>query len=151
MEVRDPQVLALIDALTRELAGGGYTACQTFGYSPAELERADVHLVGARVAGQLVGIGGVELQDGGVGELERFFVLPEHRGTGVADALLDALVDHAAVHGAAVLRLETGDEQQAAIAFYRRRGFAEIPRFGPYVNSETSVCMQRDRGLDGAC
>jgi putative acetyltransferase len=30
------------------------------------------------------------------------------------------------------------------MAFYRRHGFAEVPRFGPYVDSATSVCMQRD-------
>jgi putative acetyltransferase len=41
------------------------------------------------------------------------------------------------------VRLETGDKQRAAIAFYRRRGFVEIPRFGPYIASQTSVCMQR--------
>ncbi len=36
-----------------------------------------------------------------------------------------------------------GDKQHAAQAFYRRHGFAQVPRFGPYVNSETSVCLQR--------
>ena len=43
----------------------------------------------------------------------------------------------------AFCQLETGNQQKAAIAFYRRHGFAEVPRFGPYVDSETSVCMQR--------
>ena len=42
-----------------------------------------------------------------------------------------------------MLLLETGDKQRAAMAFYRRNGFREIPRYGPYVNSATSVCMQR--------
>jgi len=48
VRVGDPQVPGLIDALTRERAGGGYTVAQTFGYSPADLERADVHLFGWR-------------------------------------------------------------------------------------------------------
>jgi putative acetyltransferase len=43
-----------------------------------------------------------------------------------------------------VLQLETGDKQHAAVGFYRRHGFAEVPRFPPYVDSATSVCMRRD-------
>ncbi len=141
--VRDPRVSVLLAALTRELAEAGYSPQQTFGYSAEQLERAGVHLVGATVAAALVGVGGVELHSDGVGELKRFFVLREHRGTGVADALLESLLGHAARRQARVLRLETGDKQQAAIAFYRRHGFREIPRFGPYLDSATSVCMER--------
>ncbi|MGH2873051.1 MAG: GNAT family N-acetyltransferase [Solirubrobacteraceae bacterium] len=143
VDVSDPRVVALLDALTSEIAGEGYTAQQTFGYTVEQLQGAHVYLVGARVEGRLVGMGGLELQTERVGELKRFFVAPEHRGTGVADAILNALADHAQARGLEVLRLETGDKQQAAIAFYRRHGFADIPRFGPYVASDTSVCMQR--------
>lgn len=142
VHARDPRVVALLEQLTSELALAGYTPDQTFGYSLEQLERTNVHLVGVAVAGELVGVGGLELQ-GKVGELKRFFVAPAHRGTGVADALIGALVQFAADHDVEVLRLETGDKQAAAIAFYRRHGFAEIPRFGPYVSSETSVCMER--------
>jgi putative acetyltransferase len=142
VEPRDTRVTALLDELTSELALGGYTADQTFGYSIEQLEQTDVHLVGVAVAGQLVGVGGLELQ-GKVGELKRFFVAPKHRGAGVADAILAALLEIALARDVEVVRLETGDKQRAAIAFYRRHGFAEISRFGPYVNSETSVCMER--------
>jgi putative acetyltransferase len=137
-----PDVVTLLDALTSEIAVEGYTAEQTFGYTAEELQSANVYLVGARVDGRLVGLGGLELQEDGVGELKRFFVTPEYRGTGVADAVLGALLDYARAHALDVVRLETGDKQRAAIAFYRRCGFVEIPRFGPYVASRTSVCMQ---------
>lgn len=135
-------MLDLLEALTRELSESGYTPEQSFGYSADQLEQAQVHLIDAVVQGHLVGLGGVEL-DEGIGELKRFYVAPTHRGTGVADALLDALIEHAASQGAELLRLETGDRQHAAIAFYRRHGFCDIPRYGPYVESATSVCMQR--------
>ncbi|MDQ6616308.1 MAG: GNAT family N-acetyltransferase [Actinomycetota bacterium] len=144
VQARDPGVLALLDALTSELALAGYSADQTFGYSLQQLEQGRVHLVGARVGGQLVAVGGVELHADGSGELKRFYVVPHHRGTGVADAVIAALVAHARQRRTEVLRLETGDKQQAAISFYRRHGFVEIPRFGAYVNSATSVCMKRD-------
>jgi putative acetyltransferase len=142
VELSDPRVLALIGELTSELALSGYTADQTFGYSVEQLELSGVHLVGVAVEGELVGVGGLELQ-GEVGELKRFFVVPAHRGSGVADAILAGLLEIARDHDVEVVRLETGDKQGAAIAFYRRHGFAEIPRFGPYVNSATSVCMER--------
>jgi putative acetyltransferase len=140
---RDPEVNHLLDALTAELATGGYTAEQTFGYSVEQLEQSDVHLVAARVSGRVVGVGGIELQEPGVAELKRFFVTPGERGSGVADAIMASLVSHAVVNGVRVLRLETGDRQQAARAFYRRHGFVDVPRFGPYAFSETSVCMER--------
>lgn len=143
VRVSDPQVMSLIGALTRELADGGYTAAQTFGYSPSQLDRSDVHLVAARVAGELVGVGGVELQEDGIAELKRFYVTPAHRGTGISQAVLAELVNYAGRHGVEVLQLETGSRQWAAIAFYRRQGFVEVPRFGPYLESETSVCMSR--------
>jgi putative acetyltransferase len=72
------------------------------------------------------------------------YVVPGRRGTGAADALMASLVEHAREHGVRVLQLETGDKQHAAVGFYRRHGFAEVPRFPPYVDSATSVCMRRD-------
>jgi hypothetical protein len=74
--VSEPQVVALLDTLTSELAGEGYTAEQTFGYTADQLQLANVYMVGARVDGKLVGIGGLELQERGAGELKRFFVSP---------------------------------------------------------------------------
>ena len=141
--VRDPAVAGLIEALTVELADGGYTDEESFGYSAEQLEASGVHLVGAWVDGLLVGIGGVELQVGGFAELKRFYVDPAHRGQRVADTMIEALVEHARAGGATTLRLETGDKQHAAMGFYARHGFTVVPRFGPYVDSATSVCMQR--------
>jgi len=143
VSARDSEVTALLDALTSELALSGYAATETFGYSVEQLESSQVYLVGARAAGLLVGLGGVELQDVGIGELKRFFVLPEYRSTGVADALITTLIEYATDHGIDVLRLETGDKQQSAIAFYRRHGFVAVPCFGPYLQSATSLCMER--------
>lgn len=140
---RDPEAGLLMAALTADLASEGYLPEETFGYSVEQLETKGVHLVGVRVDGVLVGIGGLERHGDGVAELKRFFVAPPHRGTGVADAVLTTLLDHARAQGVAVVRLETGDKQLAAMGFYRRHGFAEVPRFPPYEHSTTSVCMQR--------
>lgn len=143
VSARDLEVQALLGLLTAELAAAGYTADQTFGYSTEQIEQSGVHLVGARVGDALVGVGGLELQGDGFGELKRFFVGPGWRGRGVADALMAALLAHAATCRVRVLRLETGDRQAAALAFYRRHGFTRVARFPPYESSETSVCLQR--------
>lgn len=45
VSIRD--VLPLVDALTAELAGGGYDESEMFGYSAEKLEKNGVHLVGA--------------------------------------------------------------------------------------------------------
>ena len=142
VSAREPEVAGLLAALTAELAGAGYTPEQTFGYSVAQLERSGVRLVGARVGGVLAGVGGVELQGGAVAELKRFYVAPEWRGRGVVDAVMAAVLDIARVAGVRQVRLETGDRQIAAMRMYRRHGFAVIPRFAPYLASETSVCME---------
>ena len=147
VSVRDPAVATLIDALTVELADSGYSDEETFGYSLDQLEASGVHLVGAYLDGTLVGIGGVEIQGGGFAELKRFYVGPAHRGQGAADALIGALVEHARSRSATTVRLETGDKQHAAMRFYSRHGFEVVPRFGPYVDSATSVCMQREISL----
>lgn len=141
--MRADGVAALIEALTVELAGAGYTDEETFGYSADQLEESGVHLVGARLDDVLVGIGGVEVQQDGYAELKRMYVDPGCRGRGVADAIMSALVEHAVAHGTSTLRLETGDKQHAAIGFYARHGFVVVDRFPPYVDSATSVCMAR--------
>ena len=143
VSARDPEVGALMVALTVDLA-------------TLDIFRADVRVLSraARCEGcpprrgagrrSLAGIGGIELQGGGVAELKRFYVVPASRGTGIADAVIAALLDHATSQGVTTVRLETGDKQYAAIGFYRRHGSVEVPRFAPYEDSATSVCMQRD-------
>ena len=142
-EVAAREVLPLLDALTAELACGGYGADETFGYSVEQLEAGGVHLVGADADGEIVGIGGVEFGTDGTAELKRFYVVPAHRGDGTAAAIMAALLEHTAAAGVHTVRLETGDKQHAAIRFYTRHGFEVVDRFGPYVDSATSVCMAR--------
>ena len=41
------------------------------------------------------------------------------------------------------VRLETGVHQDEALRLYRSSGFGEIPRYGPYVDDELSVCFEK--------
>ncbi len=55
--------------------------------------------------------------------LDDLFVLREHRGRGVAGALVDAALTHPAVAGASMQLLLTAD----AHALYARHGFRALP------------------------
>ena len=44
--------------------------------------------------------------------------------------------------------LETGVRSPDALALYRRAGYREIEKFGPYVESTISVCMGKDPRVD---
>ena len=37
--------------------------------------------------------------------------------------------------------LATGQPQQAALAFYRRHGYTDVPAFGYYAGSDQVVCL----------
>ncbi|WP_317230991.1 GNAT family N-acetyltransferase [Clavibacter sp. MX14-G9D] len=102
-------------------------------------------LVARDATGAPVGCGGIRLlgeRSPGVpwAELKRMYVVPSARGTGVATALLRALEAAARDLGVVDLVLETGSEQPDAMRFYHREGWAEIPRFGAYADSEGSRC-----------
>ena len=77
------------------------------------------------------------------GEVKRMYVLPEARGRRIGQRILDRLEAEARALGLARLLLETGDRQGEALALYHRVGFARIDRFGQYVDSPLSVCMEK--------
>lgn len=90
-----------------------------------------------------VGCGGLRAVDAEHGEIKRMFVVPGHRGSGVSSALLRRLEQEARRRGWHRLVLETGTKQLAAVRFYEREGYASIPRFGYYVDSEWSLCYEK--------
>ncbi|MFC4144768.1 GNAT family N-acetyltransferase [Micromonospora mangrovi] len=76
-------------------------------------------------------------------ELKRMYVVPEHRGHGVADALLTAAEDAAARLGAARIVLQTGDRQPDAVRRYEQAGYHRLPVFPPYDGLPWSLCFAR--------
>jgi GNAT superfamily N-acetyltransferase len=93
--------------------------------------------------GTPLGCGGLRRLDATSGEVKRMYVVPAARGTGVSAAVLAALEAHARSVGWTRLRLETGNAQQDAVAFYTKHGYRAIPRFGHYADESTSLCFER--------
>ena len=101
-----------------------------------------VTLFVAREAGAVLGCGACRLEGDGSAEVKSMFVLPEARGRGIGRALLAAIED--ALRGrVAMLRLETGIKQDAAIKLYESAGFRRRGPFGSYRDDPLSVFMEK--------
>ncbi|HEY5199094.1 MAG TPA: GNAT family N-acetyltransferase [Solirubrobacteraceae bacterium] len=62
-------------------------------------------------------------------EIKRMFVVPQARGRGIAQLLLDALEDAAGGLGYSVARLDTGAKQPHAQRLYERAGYRSVADF----------------------
>jgi GNAT superfamily N-acetyltransferase len=82
--------------------------------------------------GETVAGDGIRRMSGEACEVKRMWTAPAHRRRGYASAVLEALEGAARELGYTYIRAETGPAQPEALAFYRRRGYREIPSFGPY-------------------
>ncbi|MDZ5622828.1 GNAT family N-acetyltransferase [Nocardioides bizhenqiangii] len=74
-------------------------------------------------------------------EIKRMYVVPEHRGRGLARRILAELESTAAAAGYDLLVLETGLMQPEAIGLYESSGYLPIERFGHYRDSEVNRCF----------
>jgi putative acetyltransferase len=110
-----------------------YAPEQRHGLSLDAIFQPHVRFFVARVQGAAVGCGGVALFSD-FAEVKRMYVREGARGRGVAGALLDRIERETRDAGLDLLRLETGDRQQAAIRFYERVGFRQCPAFGAYAS-----------------
>jgi GNAT superfamily N-acetyltransferase len=93
--------------------------------------------------GRPVACGGISRYDDETAELRRMYVVPAARGRGLSRELLAAIEYSARSLGYAMLRLETGNRQTAAIGLYRSAGFEPIDRYGPFAGDERSLCFEK--------
>ena len=79
------------------------------------------------------------------GEVKSMHVLESARGQGLAQILLEHLVNEARRRGYRRLSLETGAYEAFAPArrLYERSGFLVCPPFANYTQDPFSVCMTR--------
>jgi len=90
-----------------------------------------------------VGCGALRQIDSAMVEVRRMYVLKSARRAGVARKILVALEASASRLGYKVMRLETGNRQQPAMALYETFGFERIAPFGEYANNPTSICYEK--------
>ncbi|MFN3752512.1 GNAT family N-acetyltransferase [Flavobacterium sp.] len=90
-----------------------------------------------------VGIGAYKEYDSETAEIKRMYTLPEHRGKGIAKAILAELELWAKEEGYKFAILETGYLQKDAIGLYQKLGYEITENFGQYIGVENSVCMKK--------
>jgi len=105
------------------------------GFDPKRTLPAAGELLLARFGGQPAGCGMLRTISDGVGEILRMWVDRPHRGLGIGARLLEALEARAAELGHETVRLYTNRSLAEAIAMYRLRGYAEIPRYNEDPNA----------------
>jgi GNAT superfamily N-acetyltransferase len=88
-----------------------------------ELLASGGRLYVAEVGGEAVGVGGLKLLSGTVGEIKRMFVRPAAQGLGVGRAIVQQLVDDARTLGLETIFLESASFMHPAHALYRSVGF----------------------------
>lgn len=80
-----------------------------------------------------------QLED--AGEIKRLYVRPPFRGAGTAQALLLALEQYAAERGYWWLYLDSKDDLQAALRFYRRQGYQSCARYNS--NPQATIFLRK--------
>ena len=124
-----------------------YPPEQRHGLAMDAIFRPSIRFFVARVNSVAAGCGGVELF-AEFAEVKRMYVREAVRGRGVARALLARIEEETSDAGLALLRLETGVRQIAALRFYEQAGFRICPAFGAYATMApraiaTSVFLQK--------
>jgi len=76
-------------------------------------------------------------------ELKRMFVAKDARGKGISKLILTELEAWAHELGFKYTVLETGSKNIDAQHLYRKSGYADIPKYGPYVDLPDSICMRK--------
>jgi GNAT superfamily N-acetyltransferase len=76
-------------------------------------------------------------------EIKRMFVLPEARGKGFAQSILQELEQWGVESGFSFSVLETLYKQIEAIGMYQKCGYAIVDNYEPYVGLKNSICMRK--------
>jgi ribosomal protein S18 acetylase RimI-like enzyme len=86
--------------------------------------------VGAQPAGYIVLCQSFSLEFGGLdGFLDELFVLPEHRGFGIAQRLIEAFEQEARARGLVAVHLEVDRDNERAQRLYESRRYAKRDRY----------------------
>ena len=132
----------LVEALDAHL-NSLYLPENRHGLSMTALQDASVIFLVARWDGVAVGCGAVRFVSGDYAEIKRMYVIPQWRGRGVAQSLLEHLERLSQQNGFCLLRLETGIYQQEAVVLYERAGFSRCEAYGEYAEDGVSLCYEK--------
>ena len=138
----NPDFLKLVSELDKEL-WATYGEAQA-GYAPHNKIKTTLPTVLIYENDIPIGCGCFKDFDNKSVEIKRMFTLNEHRGKGIAAKVLAELEAWAKEKNYSYTVLETGTLQHAAVYLYRKLGYTDIEKYGPYVDKEQSICMRKE-------
>jgi putative acetyltransferase len=105
----------------------------------------DITVFGARVNGELVGVGALRKLDQEHAELKSMHTLVKSRGLGIGKAMVDHIEQFAKEQGVKRISLETGATEpfKPARQLYESLGYQDCEAFGEYVLNEDNTCMTK--------
>ena len=111
----------------------------------SKLFSPDITVFGARIDGELVGVGAMRRLDTEHAELKSMHILTKSRGLGVGKAMVAHIEEFARRSGIERMSLETGTNEafKAARELYKSLGYNSCDAFGDYVLSEDNMCMTK--------
>ena len=116
-----------------------------FALDASKLFSPDITVFGARIDGELVGVGAIRKLDAHHAELKSMHTLAKSRGSGVGKAMVAHIEDFARSSGIERMSLETGTNEafKPARELYKSLGYNSCDAFGDYVLSEDNMCMTK--------
>lgn len=90
-----------------------------------------------------VACGAIKEHESNIMEIKRMYVIPGHRGKGVASKILSALERWALELSYTKCVLETGKRQPEAIALYTKNHYQPTANYGQYIGIENSLCFEK--------
>ena len=111
----------------------------------SKLFSPDITVFGARINGELIGVGAMRKLDVVHAELKSMHTLAKSRGLGVGKAIVAHIEDFARSSGIERISLETGTNEafKPARELYKSLGYRSCEAFGDYVLSEDNMCMTK--------
>ena len=111
----------------------------------SKLFSPNITVFGARIDGELVGVGALRRLDKLHAELKSMHTLAKSRGSGVGKAMVAHLEDFARSSGIERISLETGTNEafKPARELYKSLGYQSCEAFSDYVLSEDNTCMTK--------
>jgi GNAT superfamily N-acetyltransferase len=123
----DPAMLRLAEALRDEVEErGAHNGAARPDTPLIEAIRRDSDTLVAYADQEPVGMGALRVLDGGIAEIKRMYVVPEHRGAGVARRILGDLEALARSRGLRAIRLDTNARLVEANRMYTEAGYVQI-------------------------
>ena len=116
-----------------------------YALNASKLFAPEITVFGARINGELVGVGAMRRLDTDHAELKSMHTLAKYRGSGVGKTMVAHIEDFARSSGIERMSLETGTNEAfiPARELYKSLGYQSCDAFGDYVLSEDNICMTK--------